>query len=118
MFCLLQTGVMYGDIGHGLMLWLFATLLIWKEDQLTAMVKAGTLGEIPAMAFGGRYVLFLMGAFAFYCGTIYNDCMSIPINLFGSTFTFPSDESGAAATWDGHAYAYGATSAQIELHSC
>ena len=45
------------------------------------------------MAFAGRYVLVLMGFFAFYCGTIYNDCMSIPIDVFGSTWEYRHNAS-------------------------
>lgn len=32
-----------------------------------------------------RYLLLLMGFFATYCGLIYNDFMSIPLTLFGSS---------------------------------
>eukprot|EP00954_Amorphochlora_amoebiformis_P028206 1390826-Amorphochlora_amoeboformis.AAC.1 len=36
------------------------------------------------MMHGARFVLFFMGCFGFYCGTIYNDLFSVPVNLFGS----------------------------------
>jgi len=40
------------------------------------------------MAFGGRYMLFCMGLFGIYCGTIYNDCMSNPVSLWRSSWTY------------------------------
>ena len=82
-------GVMYGDIGHGIALTLFASILVYKEEAILAVQKRGQLGEIPSMAFGGRYVLLLMGLFAIYCGMIYNDCLSIPINAWGSNYYDP-----------------------------
>ncbi len=33
-----------------------------------------------------RYILFLMGFFAAFCGLIYNDFMSIPLFLFDSCY--------------------------------
>ena len=33
-------------------------------------------------------MLIAMGLFAIYAGSIYNDCFSIPLNLFGSRFLF------------------------------
>jgi V-type H+-transporting ATPase subunit a len=81
-------GVMYGDIGHGTLLTLFSFFMIIKENSLEKSRRAGTLGEIPTMAFGGRYVMLLMGMFGLYAGTIYNDCLSIPLALYTPTFNF------------------------------
>jgi len=67
-------GVMYGDIFHGSVLFLFSSLLVFGAPYLRKK------GLDNFSLFGGRYVLWLMGAFAIYCGVIYNDCMSIMIN--------------------------------------
>jgi V-type H+-transporting ATPase subunit a len=73
-------GVMFGDIGHGFILLLFSSYLcIYREDiirnksPLKAVLKA-------------RYILLLMGFFAFYAGWMYNDFLSIPLDLFGSCY--------------------------------
>jgi V-type H+-transporting ATPase subunit a len=71
----------------GVLLTLAAAAMIYWEDALIAKQKAGTLSEIPSMAFGGRYVMVMMGSFAVYCGIIYNDCLSIPTNVYGSAWT-------------------------------
>jgi V-type H+-transporting ATPase subunit a len=44
------------------------------------------------MAFGGRYLLIMMGSFAMYAGLIYNDCVSVPMNIFQTGWTF--DKAG------------------------
>ncbi len=80
-------GVMYGDIGHGILLSLAAYSLIHFEAPLLEKQKKGQLNEILGMAFGGRYIIFMMGLFATYCGMVYNDCLSIPLNVYGSTWT-------------------------------
>jgi V-type H+-transporting ATPase subunit a len=98
-------GVMYGDIGHGTMLFIAALLMILNEKKLEKKMKDGTLGEIPTMAFSGRYVIILMGFFGLYCGTIYNDCMSIPLNIYGSTFDW--NNGTQSFIHNGYAYPYG-----------
>ena len=99
-------GVMYGDIGHGLVLTTFASFLVYKEKDILAVQKRGQLGEIPSMAFGGRYVLLLMGLFAVYCGMIYNDCLSIPLNAWGSNYYDPGTNSTMLA-FTGNVYPIG-----------
>ena len=42
-------GIMYGDIGHGMIITLVAAIFIWKEKQLLA----SNINEIIAMVFGG-----------------------------------------------------------------
>ena len=71
-------GVMYGDIGHGFILTLAGAFLLLKEQEWSAR----KLGEMEAMAFGGRYLLFMMGIFAMYCGFIYNDMFALGLNIF------------------------------------
>lgn len=64
-------GVMFGDVGHGGMLLIFAIFLCLMNDKLQ---KTGL-----AALCGARYLLLLMGFFATFCGICYNDFMSIPI---------------------------------------
>jgi V-type H+-transporting ATPase subunit a len=73
-------GVMFGDIGHGFVLFLVASFLCLFEKPLREKVPAlGTLLTI-------RYLLLLMGIFATFCGIIYNDFMAIPLWIFHSCY--------------------------------
>ena len=81
-------GVMFGDIGHGLILFLFAIYLCLFNDKIS---KSKSILK-PALF--ARYFLLLMGFFAVYCGFLYNDFLSIPIN-FNSCYeieNLPKDE--------------------------
>lgn len=78
-------GIMYGDIGHGIMLTLFAAYLIFKEKSF----EGRPLNEIFAMIFGGRYLLLLMGFFAVYMGLLYNDMFGFSVELFTSGYHWP-----------------------------
>lgn len=80
-------GIMFGDVGHGIFLLLFSLLLIKNEKKLSGQ----KLNEIVQMPFDGRYVLIVMSFYAIYCGFIYNEFFSIPMNIFGSAFVPPSD---------------------------
>ncbi|KJH46968.1 V-type ATPase subunit family protein [Dictyocaulus viviparus] len=76
--------VMFGDLGHGTIMLLASLFFILKEKQLEA---ARIKDEIFQTFFGGRYVIFLMGAFSIYTGLLYNDVFSKSFNIFGSGWT-------------------------------
>ena len=78
-------GIMYGDLGHGLILTMFSAFLIFIEKNL----EGKPLNEIFSMIFGGRYLLFGMGLFATYVGVLYNDMFGISTELFTSGYTWP-----------------------------
>ncbi|KAF7995543.1 hypothetical protein HCN44_006650 [Aphidius gifuensis] len=90
-------GVMFGDIGHGLLLTLFAGWMVMYEKSLSA--KKST-NEIWNIFFGGRYIILLMGFFSMYTGFIYNDIFSKSINVFGSTWSNPYDYQTLIASKD------------------
>ena len=77
-------GVMFGDIGHGLTLFIFAIYLCLFNEKLS---KSKSLLKPILFA---RYFLLLMGFFAVYCGLLYNDFISIPID-FGSCYHLTED---------------------------
>ncbi|EGT56751.1 hypothetical protein CAEBREN_30288 [Caenorhabditis brenneri] len=82
--------VMFGDMGHGVIMFLAALFFILKEKQLEA---ARIKDEIFQTFFGGRYVIFLMGVFSIYTGFMYNDVFSKSINTFGSSWRNSIPES-------------------------
>ncbi|XP_059565850.1 V-type proton ATPase 116 kDa subunit a 3 isoform X1 [Myotis daubentonii] len=79
--------VMFGDVGHGLLMFLFALAMVLAEDR--PAIKTAK-NEIWQTFFGGRYLLLLMGLFSVYTGFIYNECFS------RATVIFPSGWSVAA----------------------
>ena len=78
-------GIMYGDIGHGVLLTLFAGALLIFEKQLLGQ----KLNEIFGMIFGGRYLLFGMGLMATYVGVLYNDFFGMSVQLFQTAYEWP-----------------------------
>uniref|UniRef100_A0A672Q3X0 V-type proton ATPase subunit a n=1 Tax=Sinocyclocheilus grahami TaxID=75366 RepID=A0A672Q3X0_SINGR len=75
--------VMFGDMGHGLLMTCAALYLVIRETRLLAQKSDN---EMFNMIFAGRYIILLMGIFSVYTGLIYNDCFSKSLNMFGSSW--------------------------------
>ncbi|KAF3838277.1 hypothetical protein F7725_010045 [Dissostichus mawsoni] len=73
--------VMFGDVGHGLLMTLGALWMVLEEKDPKLRNNDN---EIWRMMFGGRYLILLMGLFSIYTGAIYNECFSRGLSPFNS----------------------------------
>uniref|UniRef100_A0A674DGZ1 V-type proton ATPase subunit a n=1 Tax=Salmo trutta TaxID=8032 RepID=A0A674DGZ1_SALTR len=88
--------VMFGDVGHGLLMFLAALWMVLEEKD--PKLRNNT-NEIWRMMFGGRYLILLMGLFSVYTGAIYNECFSRGLSPFSSGWHVrPMFESGDPTT--------------------
>ncbi|OCF31307.1 V-type H+-transporting ATPase subunit I [Kwoniella heveanensis CBS 569] len=96
--------VMFGDIGHGILMFLTAAAMIWWEKPIA---KNGVNENLETFFFG-RYLIVLMGAFSVYTGLMYNDIFSKSLHLFQSGWEWPRGETGLVlAERTGHIYPFG-----------
>ncbi|PYI22458.1 putative vacuolar ATPase 98 kDa subunit [Aspergillus japonicus CBS 114.51] len=79
--------VMFGDFGHGSLMFLAASAMIFWERKL----QKTKLDELTYMAFYGRYIMLMMGIFSMYTGLIYNDIFSKSFTIFSSAWKWPED---------------------------
>jgi V-type H+-transporting ATPase subunit a len=79
-------GIMYGDVGHGTMLFLVGLYLVWKGESLKFSAPD---------VYNARYFVAMMGFYAIFAGLMYNDFFSIGLNLFGSRWVVDREEGGS-----------------------
>jgi len=72
-------GLMYGDVGHGsLMLVAGILLVLLAKDPNSALYRV-------------KWLIFLMGVFAVYCGFVYGEFFATPMALFKSCYDVESE---------------------------
>jgi len=69
---------MFGDYGHGSLIFLVGAFLTCFNDRLRGGAFDGALQL--------RYILTMMGAMAIFTGLLYNEFFAIPNDWFGSKF--------------------------------
>jgi V-type H+-transporting ATPase subunit a len=87
-------GIMFGDIGHGFVLFLVGAILCIFEDVIRK--KAPGVEGVLAL----RYIALLMGLFATFSGIMYNDLMAIPVWIWDSCYELK--DIPYTAKGDGH----------------
>ncbi|KAG2124494.1 V-type ATPase, V0 complex, 116kDa subunit family [Suillus cothurnatus] len=97
--------VMFGDIGHGLIIF-FAALYMISQEKKWARQE---LDEILGQFFYGRYIILLMGMFSVYTGLMYNDIFSKSLHIWHSGWDFsePGSNHVSYAVPNGHMYPFG-----------
>ncbi|TRM59838.1 V-type ATPase, V0 complex, 116kDa subunit family [Schizophyllum amplum] len=85
--------VMFGDIGHGFIIFTAALLMIMFERKL---------GRTD-----GRYIILLMGVFSMYTGLMYNDVFSKSLHIWHSGWRFPESNGTVVGESNGHVYPFG-----------
>lgn len=96
--------LMFGDVGHAVIMLLAAVLMVAFERRLAHTAKTS---EMFGMIFDGRYIIVLMGLFSLYTGFIYNDIFSKSVSLFTSMFTPPRADGSCDLFSRGYVYPFG-----------
>ena len=95
--------VMFGDIGHGILILLASGAMVLHEKKLLRT----KLDEITSMFFYGRYIIVMMGAFAVFTGLLYNDIFSLSMHLWHTGWEWPRGNGSLTAEPTGRVYPIG-----------
>ena len=106
-------GIMFGDIGHGLILLVITLYLFYLANKNRRNINGAiNSDELPLKNLNNnninildsnddsmlksfvqyRYFFLLCSIFAIFCGFMYNEFFAIPLNLFGTCYT--SEKNG------------------------
>ncbi|WVO15822.1 hypothetical protein L204_103484 [Cryptococcus depauperatus] len=96
--------VMFGDIGHGILMFLTAAAMVFWEKQIA---KNGVNENVETFFFG-RYLIILMGVFSIFTGFMYNDIFSKTFHIWQSGWDWPHNSPGVIeAVSTGTIYPFG-----------
>jgi len=70
-------GMMYGDVGHGFLLFLAGCFLCYKGEALRYTFAEG---------FAARFLILQLGFYATFAGLMYNDMFSVGLPIFKTRF--------------------------------
>jgi len=76
-------GMMYGDVGHGFLLFCTGCWCCMNSENLRF--------SVPAL-FTARYMILSLGIFSIFAGFMYNDFFSLGLQLFDSRFEDPDGD--------------------------
>ena len=77
-------GMMFGDLGHGSIVFFFASYMVLFNTWL----KGGLLDFVLPY----RYLFLLLGFMSAYFCLLYNEFFALPMNLFGSCYNIDKKE--------------------------
>ena len=97
-------GVMFGDIGHGIIIFLFSLYLLLYNNNINRKSGYSPLKFLTKF----RYFLLLLSINSIYCGFLYNEFMSVPLSLFNSCYERDeNDETNKAKKKEGCTFPFG-----------
>lgn len=85
--------VMFGDLGHAVIMLSAALAMIYWEKSLKKVSF-----ELFAMIFYGRYIALVMAVFSVFTGLMYNDIFSKSMTLWGSAWEYERPEHWSEGT--------------------
>ncbi|KAL3960014.1 hypothetical protein ACCO45_005131 [Purpureocillium lilacinum] len=98
--------VMFGDLGHALIMLSAALAMIYWEKPLKKVTF-----ELFAMIYYGRYIALVMAVFSIFTGLMYNDIFSKSMTLFPSAWSPMAGREGDTVSGvlntDGYRYPFG-----------
>ena len=96
-------GVMFGDVGHGIIILLFAMYLVYYNEDIINREGKSPLKLLSKF----RYFLLLISVCSIYCGLLYNEFMSIPLSMHNTCYEKDNEEPKFAKKKEGCNFPFG-----------
>jgi len=103
-------GIMFGDIGHGFILLCFGIYLCFNHESMKNDPDYRMIDK-------ARYIILIMGFFAFFAGLVYNDFLSIPFQYSQSCWEIINTKTGETRRIPGCEYYFGIDHRWIVSHN-